>query len=132
MAYLVIVSHANLGDAFVETAKMICGEASMPEIKTFSMTEGKNVDDFADELQQYINKNPKGSYFVLADLYAASPCTTAVKVLGVESNYRLVTGINLGMLLEIIPRLEYSSLEELEEVALNAGKMSVDKFYIHM
>lgn len=131
MIHLVLATHSHLADSFVETAKMICGENGVPEIKTFCMTEQTNTENFAEEVQAYVDCDPDGEYFVMTDLYAASPCLTSVRVLG-RYNYRLVTGLNLGMLLEIVTSLQYCTLEELEEKAIRVGKEGVNKFYLHV
>ena len=131
MAHLVLASHSHLAESFLETAKMICGEEGVKGIKTFCMTEGRNPEDFMEELQTYVDLDPEGEYFVMCDLYAASPCTTSVRILG-KYNYRLVTGLNLAMLLEIIFANNSASLEELEEKAINVGKEGVNKFYLHV
>ncbi len=130
MKYLVIVSHANFAESLVRTAAMICGESVVEGIKTFCMREDTNAEDFRDEVQKYVDEDPEGEYFVLADLYAASPCTSSVMVLGYYT-YRLVTGVNLGMLLEVILNFENCTLEELEEKAIAAGKEGVNSFYLH-
>ncbi len=131
MAHLVLATHAHLAESYLETAKMIGGESMVNDVKTFCMTEGKNVDDFMQEVQDYVDLDPEGDYFVMVDLYAASPCTTCVRVFG-RYNYRLVTGLNLGMLLEILACKDTCTIEELEEKAIEAGKGGVERFYLHV
>ena len=131
MAHLILASHANLAESYVETAKMICGESMIKDIKTFCMREDTNAEDFMQDVQDYVDLDPEGDYFVMVDLYAASPCTSCVRVLG-RYNYRLVTGLNLGMLLEILPCKDTCTIEELEEKAIEAGKGGVNKFYLHV
>lgn len=131
MARLILATHSHLAEAFLETAKMICGESGVGDIKVFCMTETTNAEDFMDEVQQYVDLDPESEYFVMTDLYAASPCTSCVRVLG-KYEYRLVTGLNLPMLLEVIFANQTCSLTELEERALEAGKEGVNKFYLHV
>jgi mannose/fructose-specific phosphotransferase system component IIA len=131
MKHLIIASHGSLATSLIDTAKLICGESINFDAIGFCMTEGKSTEEFAEEVQKYVDNDPKGDYFVLADLYGASPCNTCVQVLGYY-NYRLVTGVNLGMLLEIITAFDNCSIEELEEKALDAGKGGVQTFYLHV
>lgn len=131
MIHLILASHDTLAESMIKTAAMICGPTLVAGVKAFCMTEGRNVDDFIDELQKYVDEDPEGEYFAMVDLYGASPCTSCVRVLG-RYNYRLVTGLNLAMMLEAITSKDNLSLEELEEKILTVGKEAVNKFYLHV
>lgn len=131
MIHLILASHATLAKSMLETAKMVCGPELIKDVQAFCMTEDKNPEEFLEEVQKYVDQDPEGEYFTMVDLYAASPCTTCVRVLG-HYNYRLVTGLNLGMFIEVLLNRDSASLTELEEKAINAGKEGVGKFYIHV
>lgn len=128
MRHLIIASHGTLADSLIETAQVVCGAELVKDLKTFLMKSDTNPDDFVKVAEEYIQEDPNGEYFVMTDLYGASPCVSMVKVLRFVE-YRLVTGVNLGMLLEVLLNKDLP-LIELEEKAIHAGKEGVGSFYI--
>ena len=128
MRHLVIASHGTLADSLIETAEVVCGSEMVKGIKTFLMKSDTNSEDFIGEAEKYIQEDPNGEYFVMTDLFGASPCVSMVRALR-DHEYRLVTGVNLGMLLEVLLNKDLS-LIELEEKAINAGKEGAKTFYI--
>ena len=131
MKHIIIATHGTLAPSMIETAKVVCGGELVKDIVPFCMTESTNADELAEQIQAYVDKDPEGEYFVLVDLFGASPCTTCVRVLG-RYNYRLVTGLNLGMLIEVLLNRDTATLLELEDKAINAGKEGMNKFYLHI
>lgn len=128
MRHIIIASHGTLADSLVETAAVVCGKEMVSEIKTFLMKEDTNPEDFLDDVQNLVDSDRGGEFFIMVDLFAASPCTTTVRAMR-DVEYRLVTGVNLGMLLEVLLNKDLP-LIELEEKAIQAGKEGVKTFYI--
>lgn len=128
MRHIMFASHGPLAESLVDSAKVVCGEEMVKGIKTFSMKADTNQQDFIAEVTEYINLDPEGEYFVLTDLYGASPCISMVMALR-DKQYRIVTGMNLGMVLEVLINKDVD-LSNLEELAICAGKEGVKSFYI--
>lgn len=128
MRHIVIASHGTLADSLVETAAVVCGKEMVTGIQTFLMKEDTNPEDFLEAVCNMVSFDPNGEYFIMVDLFAASPCTTTVRALR-DVEYRMVTGVNLGMLLEVLLN-KALPLNELEEKAIQAGKEGVKSFYI--
>lgn len=128
MKHIVIATHGELADGLVSAARVICGEEATKEIKTFMIRSETNIEEIDQEIQEYLSLDRDGEYFVMTDLYGASPCISMVKALR-DREYRLVTGVNLGMILEVLVN-KNKPLAELEEKAIHAGKEGVGTFYI--
>lgn len=122
MKHLVLVSHANLAFAFKDAVKMIAGENSVDNINCICMYEGRNQDDFVQEATELLKKDPTGEYLIFADLYGASPANSCIMTFGNnKAKYRIVTGMSLGMILEVLFILENMSLDELADKAIHAS-----------
>ena len=129
MKHILIVSHCSLASSYIETAAMIAGKQSLEEVHSFSMREGEDFEEFVEEISKYVAQDVDGEYLVLADLFGASPCnSTCMAMRG--KNYRIVTGLNLGMLLEALFSLESLSLDELSEKLMERGKEGIQVVYI--
>jgi PTS system mannose-specific IIA component len=129
MKHLILVSHGDLAVSFLGTATMICGNHVREFTSTVCMTPQKSPEEFEAEMAEIITKDPKGEYLVLADLYGASPCNTSCIALRGKTN-RIVTGLNLGMLLEVVTTFETDSLLESAEKAQKAGEQGVKTVYL--
>lgn len=129
MKHIVIVTHSELSEAYKKAAAMIAGEKALKNIKCFCMTELKSVEEFLVEIEQYLEKKHGDEFLILADIYGASPCNTSLMGFCKE-NYRIVTGVNLGMLLEAICQLDNSSLMDLADYLVNVGKEGIKDVYL--
>ena len=131
MRYLIVATHCVLADAFKETAAMIAGEQAASVIKTFHMTEGMDPGEYLEMVAEFISdKNEDDEYLILADLYGASPCNTSI--MGFRGkNYRVVTGLNLGILLEALFAIQGDgSLDDIADQLVATGTAGVQKVYI--
>lgn len=62
----------------------------------------------------------------MCDLLGGSPFLTCTKIVrDYWDQTELVTGVNLGMLLEIMSGINNLSISDLKNIALNAGKEGV-------
>lgn len=131
MRYLVISTHSVLADAFKETASMIAGKGAVECIQTFHMTEGLDPQEFLLNIQEYLkDKSENDEYLILADLYEASPCNTSL--LGFRGkNYRIITGLNLGILLEALFAIQGDGcLDDIADNLISTGTMGIQKVYL--
>lgn len=131
MAKIVIVAHGELAKSFRDTVGMIAGPESAAQIACLCMTPEKEPEEFAEEARELLNQDPDADYLIFADLFGASPCNTCISVFR-SASYRMVTGVNLGVLLEIMFQKDNLSLEELYETAQEMAKEGVKGVYMHV
>ena len=120
---LILVSHGNLGEQILESAKFIVGEIEGAHIVSMTMEDG--LEGTKDKLGKILSSLPAGTEsLILADIPGGTPCNAAIEKLFQADNIRLVTGLNLGMLLEYA----LSSDEDIDELCAQvheAGLSSV-------
>ena len=121
MKYIVIAAHGVLADAFLETVRMIVGVEQSAMIYAIGMKEDMDSEAFIEKAEKLIARDREGEDLLVADLYGASPCNSLLMAFQ-HCRYRLVTGLNLGMLLEILFQFSNMSLEEAAEHMVETGK----------
>lgn len=127
---ILIVSHHTLALSMKDTISMIAGASSIKDVECLCMTSEKSPEEFENEAKNILEMNDKEDFLIFADLFGASPCNSCLSVFR-HKNYRLITGMNLGMILEVICLKDNLSLEELYERAQEVGKEGIRGIYIH-
>ena len=122
MVGLVIASHGKLSDCILDTAKLFI--KNNKNISAVNLEESSGSDEFSKKLEKAINEVDSGNgVLILLDLYGGTPSNISWNTISSKSSCRGVTGINMGMILEIlIQRDDSKTLEELTEIAKKAGK----------
>ena len=77
-------------------------------------------------IEDIVSENREDGTLILCDLFGGSPFLTSAKLLKENSDHmELVTGVNLGMLLELMANIETASITELKDIALSSGKEGI-------
>ncbi|MGL5868556.1 PTS sugar transporter subunit IIA [Clostridium chrysemydis] len=119
MYKILMVSHSALCTGVLEGAKMILGDVR--GVECISLTE-EGVEKFSDELNKKLLeiKDEKDGILVLADLFGGSPFNRALMESINDPRIKIITGVNLPMLIEAVMNID-SNLEEVYDNILNAG-----------
>ncbi len=119
---IVIVSHADLGDALIRAAEMIVGPTE--GLYSIALLPDNSPEGFGEKLEAALQAIEGQDTLVLIDLLGGTPCNVAAcQVL--KENVACVTGANLPMLLELIMSRDDALLSELAEDITQAGQESV-------
>lgn len=132
MIGVLVATHGHLSEEFLNTVKLIMGKQE----KSFSLSllEGDSVEDFSQEIFNKIKDVNDGSgIIVVTDLFLASPYNQTTlnhkRILSENIEYRLLTGVNLPMLLEIFnQRMLGSTLDDICEKAMLTAKEGIKEF----
>ncbi len=96
---LIIATHSSLSKAYVDALELILN-VSKSDIDTISFEVGDEIKDFENRLSYLINnKYNSQDVLVLVDILGGTPYNIATKFL--SSNVKIITGINLPLVLEI-------------------------------
>ena len=114
----VIVCHGQLASALVEAVEQIAGmsEALMP-----ISNEGCDRDALRQRIGDALGSDPA---IVFVDLPTGSCLMAALRELKDEHNARVVTGVNLSMLLDFVFHRD-RGLEEAAAQAVEMGAQSI-------
>ena len=124
MIGVLIVTHSPLAKALLESSKMIAGDI-LENCEWLTLNLGEDLDEFANEFQEKLNLlDSDEGVLVLVDLFSGTPANIAMRALR-NNKFECVSGVNLGMLLEVLTSRYYMKLDELKEVAIQAGKDTI-------
>jgi len=140
MFSILIVTHGEMASGIIDAAKMIIGEdedQSPNSIQPVILKEGESPETFTDEIDKRIDQMAKGGMsgvLILTDLFGSSTTNAGVNVmisrkrakLSKEFQIAVVSGVNLPMVLELIPALKSnSSIDEMVKLAVDTGRKSI-------
>ncbi len=122
MIGIVIVTHGDFADGIKSAVKLIAGPQE--QFETVALREGDSIDGLKERIQAAITKTDTGSgTLVFVDMLGASPSNAAAYL--VTDRVEIVTGVNLPMILEILAVRGDMDLTDVADMAMNAGKESI-------
>lgn len=119
---IILASHGNLAEALMTTAQMIIGPNS--DMVALGLQVGIAPEEYQEALNEVFNQYPDHEFLVLIDILGGTPFNSIISQLQNE-NVQVVTGVNLGMLLEVLLNHENYELNELSEFAKRMGMNSL-------
>jgi mannose/fructose/sorbose-specific phosphotransferase system IIA component len=126
MVGVVIVTHGKLADILLDTAELIAGKQE--QVTTLAFVPGENAAALQLRIREAIKQvDMTQGVLVVADLVGGSPYNAAAIVAMQQTGVEVVAGVNLAMLLELLPA-RGNELEVLTEIALKGGCDGIGKF----
>lgn len=116
---ILIITHAKVGDALLETADKMLGGLPLP-VKVLPIPLDCEPTNALHEAELAIRDLNQGDgILVLTDMYGSTPSNVASQLLE-HKQLNVITGINLPMLIRVLnyPRL---NLDELTLKAISGG-----------
>ncbi len=124
MIGILVVTHANLGKALIETAELILGE-SPKDIGFISINIQENPDNLRKKIKQGISKvKADNGVLILTDMFGGTPSNLSYSFLE-EGQVEVISGINLPILLKAINSREKMDMEALTSSLVEHGKRSI-------
>jgi mannose/fructose-specific phosphotransferase system component IIA len=138
---ILIVTHGEMANGIMDAVRMILGEPEekdAPIVKPIVLKEGESPETLAEEINdriQRIMRNGAKGFLILTDLFGSSTTNVAVKtMLGkkrvekTSQRYEMavVSGVNLPMVLELIPALgSAKTMDKLAKLAVDSGRKNI-------
>ena len=124
MTGILIVTHGEMANGLMDSLSLIMGEQEA--CQTLGLKHGDDIGEFNEKIQAGICQLDTGDgVLVLVDLFSASPYNQAALSFNQlkDHRYRLVSGVNLPMIIEAFnQRMIGSDLETMYQAAMTAGK----------
>jgi mannose/fructose-specific phosphotransferase system component IIA len=119
----VIVTHGSLAKALLDTARSIYGDFS----NCYAISNAqKSPQALGDELESIVEANAdSGGIVIMTDFFGGSCSHACLMVEQGHGNVRLVTGVNLPMLLAFLYRRAEVPFEELPAELVERGLSSI-------
>ena len=120
---LVLVAHGPLAYALRESAEMIVGLQT--NTIALSLDTDESLESLTAQIATAVERANRGAgVLLLVDLFGGTPSNAATLSMNKYST-EVVTGMNLGMVLEVVSQRDGKTLAELADVAERAGRASV-------
>ena len=118
---VILMSHGLMAKEILNSAQMILGDQiNYPVV---SMTPDDGIEGTFNKLDKIIGTlNDAKRIVILADLMGGTPANTAMMLASEDSRIQVITGVNLGMVLESFFAIKE---ENLVEHLLKIGNESI-------
>ena len=116
---ILLTSHGHLAQGIASGFEFIAGKSD--QIMILALDE-KGIGSYRDRLQKLLDGETE-PVLILADLKGGTPYNESFKYyLAHTERIRVVSGLNLPMLLELVPQLsDNTTLDEAVQTVLQAG-----------
>lgn len=122
MINILIVSHADLGEALIRAAEMIVGPVE--GLAAVSLLPEESPEGFDEKLDVVLAELEGEETLILIDLFGGTPYNVAARRV-LKDDTECLTGANLPMLLELVMSRDGATLSELAHLVAEAGQSSV-------
>ena len=123
MVGILIISHSTLAESLKQTVSLIVGEKE--NVMTLSLMKNDRIEDFSDRLKKAVIAVDKGDgVLILADMFGGTPCNSALALYGADEKVRIITGVNLPVVIEAIMHAG-RSVDELAKIIMERRDKSI-------
>ncbi len=124
MTGILVVTHANLGDALIETVEFILN-SKIDNITSISIDIKENADSLHKKIKQGIKKvNNKEGVIIFTDMFGGTPSNLSYSFLE-EGAVEVISGVNLPILLKAVAIRDKMDLTEATTILIEQGKKSI-------
>ena len=131
MIRILLASHSNFANGLYETGQMIAGKEMMEDVTCLSLQPDEGVTCLEKQVEQYCTQYMGDTFLIMVDMLGATPFNVCASVFQ-HCDYRILSGMNLPMLIAAVIHRGQSSLEELAEYAHTAGKEGIETVQLRL
>ncbi len=118
---LLIITHDGIGPALLGTARLMLEDCPLP-VKLLNASAESDPEELLISTTELVDELENGDgVLIMTDLAGSTPSNIASQIAGSRKTVRIVSGINLSMLIRVLNYPE-CTLEELTEKALTGGR----------
>ena len=120
---IIITGHNNFASGILSSLTMIAGVKDNVYAVDFLSSDNDNT--LEDKFNKIISDNKDSEILFVCDLMGGTPFKVASKLAFTNNSYEVVTGINLGGLIDTSMKLDKISIKELKTSCKEASIKSV-------
>lgn len=124
---VLVITHGNFGKELLKSVEMIMGEQE--DAAALGLNPGDEVDSLRADAERIVFENEKADKetIVLVDILGGSPSNVALYIFK-SHNLKLVTGVNMPMLIEFFSSREYEEMIDLIQKLVDSSVDAIKKF----
>lgn len=125
MVQIIVASHGPLSVSIVKSASLITGSSAVADIKTISITMETSVEEARKAVETVLGSfDENDEILALTDIYGGSITRVITEYIGLRK-IDVITGVNLGILLEAILMKDTLEYDELVNYLIENGKNGI-------
>jgi PTS system mannose-specific IIA component len=117
MTNILIVSHGPMAKGMLKSAEMIAGKQDKG-VATVCLAQDQSPEYLKEIIEGYLNKWADTETLVLTDLISGTPYNVVGSLMSVY-DFRHISGVNLGLLLEALLLRDSSNAKEMSNHLIN-------------
>ncbi|MDT6323016.1 PTS sugar transporter subunit IIA [Enterococcus faecium] len=123
MNTIILASHGALSQGLKQTAEMILG----PATNIYALSAYRDEDEpIEQQIQSIVSKLGKENLFILTDILGGSVNNEMIGLLKKEPAIRLITGMNLPLVISIATQVNPIAAADLELIIEESRQSSID------
>ncbi len=127
MTGIIVTGHGNIATGIGSAVKLVFGQPE--KFYTVDFTENITPELLEEKILDKVNETGAGNgVLIFSDIAGGTPFKTASIISLKRENIKVISGMNLPMILEIICEREEMELEELYYHAMTIGKDEIKGF----
>lgn len=119
---ILIITHGRLASELINSAEMITGDKSF--VHKLEISKDDSSEDLLKSIEikmDQINPDEKNNVLILTDLYGGSCSNLSKNILERWTNVRVITGVNLPMVIAALTINPEASLDDSVAKIINTG-----------
>ncbi|WP_132995666.1 PTS sugar transporter subunit IIA [Sporanaerobacter acetigenes] len=122
MTGIIIVTHSNMAEGIKDAAEMILGEKE--GFFAVGYYVGESLEDLYNKIENVILENTCEEWVIFTDMFGDTPSNVA-SIVCTKYDAVVVTGANLGMIIETLVSRDSLKRDEFIDSLLNVGKSDI-------
>ncbi|WP_064614579.1 PTS galactosamine/N-acetylgalactosamine transporter subunit IIA [Streptobacillus moniliformis] len=127
MIKILITGHGKISSGILSSVELIYGVSE--ELVAIDFTQEITPEILEDKIEKEILSSKDG-VLILSDIAGGTPFKVASILSLKHENVKVIGGMNLPMVLEVLSERDYSTTEKLYNFALEMGKEEIKGFEI--
>lgn len=124
---IILVSHLGLATGMKKALEFIVGEQS--QLYAVELDE-QGIEHFKEKLRFLENENKVDHTIIVSDIPSGSPGATAYSFFAETGSVRLLSGMNLPLVLDLVLSSAVKPVEQLIPEAISAAKEAIQDYTI--
>ncbi len=124
MIGILVVTHANLGSALIETVEFILGD-TQEKLSSVSINIQDNPDSLRKKIKTGISSvRTDNGVLILTDMFGGTPSNLSYSFLE-EGHIEVISGVNLPILLKAVNARKKMDMDAITSALVEHGKKSI-------
>ena len=119
MKNILMLTHGNFADGIKSSLEVICG--SDMGVSSLCVSVSDTLETVSAKIKEYLESCPDNEEkVIITDIPGGSTTSAAIHFVNTEKKVYVVTGLNLGLLLEIVMNQEEDASAAIATIVKNA------------